>query len=308
MKAFLLLLIVPLFASAQSLEKARRLAADGNHREAADLLQPLVLSSKIDPTTTAQALDLLAPCLSKLDADDELEKALETAARNHSKDYHVLFAAAQAYDRLTESGDFVDGQFVRDVSGNFESGARDRIRRLQLLTSAASVSDAASPQERVEILWALYQTLTFDGRLEVGDFTKLTDISTLPGYGVDQSFYYYGNDDHYPCDTKGKPVFFSVPASWDAAKNDGERIRWLLDQIGRVAPGNAPVMGALWASMIHGSLRSNLADLSPDELRGLADDEAWTLTSAGTQRFHLPDDHAFLRLERTFLLSASDED
>ncbi len=32
-----------------------------------------------------------------------------------------------------------------------------------------------------------------------------------------------------PVDADGNPIFYQVPTSWDAAKNDGERWRWLLE-------------------------------------------------------------------------------
>lgn len=229
MKALLFfVLALPLLLPAQSLETARRLAADGNHREAADLLKPLVLSPKTAAQTTADALSALSTSLDVLDAGDELRETADAAAKLHPQDHRVLLAASEH---------------------------QQRIRGMQLLVAALSSSAKAPPQERVEVLWALYGALTARGKMGPEDFIKLTDITTFSGPASRDPFYFYRQDDIYPTDDSGKPVFFIIPASWDAAKNDGERIRWLLDQIARLAPGNESVMGAMWGSLIHASLR-----------------------------------------------------
>lgn len=224
-----LILLVPLLLPAQSLEKARRLAADGNHREAADLLKPLVLSPQTSAQAAADALRVLSESLAALDASEELHETADAAAKLHPNDHRVLLAAS-----LHQS----------------------RIRSMQLLIAALPGSAKAPAQERVEVLWALYQALTANGEMGPEDFTKLTDITTSSEPAGGDPFFFYRQDDIYPTDDSGKPVLFTIPTSWDAAKNDGERIRWLLDQIAHLAPGNESVMGALWGESIHDSLRT----------------------------------------------------
>ena len=228
MKLLLLfLLAIPLLATGQSLEKARRLAADGNHREAADLLKPLVLSPKTDTQTAANALRVFSTSLAQLYAYDEIRETADTVAKLHPQDHHVLLAA---------------------------SLHQPRIRRLQILVAALPLSTTAPPAQRVEVLWALFDALTGHSEMDADDFIQLTDIATLPGPDAsDPSFY---GDGTYPRDAAGHPIFFAIPTSWDTAKNDGERIRWLLDQIAGLAPGNTAVTGAMWARLIHPSLLS----------------------------------------------------
>ena len=252
MKALLFfLLALPLVLSGQSLEKARRLAADGNHREAADLLTPLVLSPQTDVKTTADALRNLSTSLGVLDAETEFRETADAAAKLHSQDPRVLLAA---------------------------SLNQERIRQMQLLTAALPSSAKAPPAERVEVLWSLYEALTEHSEMDPEDFPHLTDMSSVT---TGDPFSFYG-DGTYPRDASGKPIFFVIPESWEAAQNDGERIRWLLDQFARLAPGNEAVAGALWAKLIHPSLR--------------------ILTD-----FKAPADHDCLALFRAFL-RASNED
>jgi hypothetical protein len=247
-----ILLAIPLLASAQSLEKARRLAADGNHREAADLLKPLVLSPKTDAQTAANALRVFSTSLAQLYAHDEIRETADAVAKLHPPDYRVLLAASMH---------------------------QPRIRRMQLLITALPLSTTAPPAQRVEVLWELFDALTGNSEMDAEDFTQLTDVTTLPGPD-DSGPSFYG-DGTYPRDTAGHPIFFAIPTSWDTAKNDGERIRWLLDQIAGLAPGNTAVTGAMWARLIHPSLLSLSVETRAD--------------------------HACLPLFRTFLSASNDD-
>ena len=50
----------------------------------------------------------------------------------------------------------------------------------------------------------------------------------LPDY--DEGYFYYREYNGAPVDAEGKPVYHTLPASWEAAKTDGERWRWALAQ------------------------------------------------------------------------------
>ena len=68
---------------------------------------------------------------------------------------------------------------------------------------------------------------TRPGRCNCSRPLETTDENTLPDY-EDGWGYYRGQTRGAPVDADGKPIYYELPDSWKAAKNDGERWRWLL--------------------------------------------------------------------------------
>ena len=62
----------------------------------------------------------------------------------------------------------------------------------------------------------------------------LTDLKVLPDY--DDGWGYYRQSTGAPVDADGKPVFYYVPKSFEAAENDGQRWRWCLQQAVEMDP------------------------------------------------------------------------
>src|SRR5690606_32807508 len=69
-----------------------------------------------------------------------------------------------------------------------------------------------------------------------------TDISQLPDYDPRRMRAFRGFPDTIGGETRGaavdeagNPVFYQIPTSWEASKNDGERWRWLLEQVKKSA-------------------------------------------------------------------------
>ncbi|MBX3438595.1 MAG: alpha-2-macroglobulin, partial [Planctomycetaceae bacterium] len=136
------------------------------------------------------------------------------------------------------------GEFVRGNQrggGQFvSSDDRDRVRALQLLEQARKLlgdDNEATNAEKAEFYRRLAQAVA--QARQYGDAWKLqdlTDLSELPDYRENQRGWgRFGwqaqSQQGAPVDAEGHPVFYHVPESWDAAKNDGERWRWALEQI-----------------------------------------------------------------------------
>ena len=59
----------------------------------------------------------------------------------------------------------------------------------------------------------------------------------LPDYGDDYAGAWNGNAAGAPVTLDGSPVYYSVPESFQKAKNDGQRWRWALAQAVETDPG-----------------------------------------------------------------------
>ena len=62
----------------------------------------------------------------------------------------------------------------------------------------------------------------------------LTDLKVLPDY--EDGWGYYRQTAGAPVDADGKPVFYHVPKSFEAAETDGQRWRWCLQQAVEMNP------------------------------------------------------------------------
>ncbi|MDB6140246.1 MAG: alpha-2-macroglobulin domain protein [Verrucomicrobiaceae bacterium] len=293
------------------LARAAKLAAEGNDREAADLLKPLLADKTGDARVLAEALSLSVQCTTQLGEEAEAETIIETAAKTHADKWRVLAMAGTTMGRLQHGGTIVDGRFVRGnrQRGNWAtSEVRDQVRSLQLLLAArAQIPVTDDAQDRGDVLWDLYQAWAGNSG-QPWRLQALTDLKVLPepepGYG-----YRHQSDNGYPVDAEGNPVFFSLPASYETADNDGSRLRFALQEWGAVCPANAVAAKLLLANLAHAwfgvqpvnDLVSGHVEEDAAKPRGgittvhtLADDETITKLATGPKRFRLPADYAFI--------------
>ncbi len=135
--------------------------------------------------------------------------------------------------------------------------ARDRVRALQLMQQAMAI--LLLLRSRTAWMWAEFLLAAFTHGLQAmfrapWKLQALTDLTTLPdyeegnnnfGYGRGRSLTRgrrgYGGYEHYieprrPGAELRTPVFYTIPASWAAARNDGERWRWALQQTALADP------------------------------------------------------------------------
>jgi len=304
-----------------------RLVEKGRWREALtcyeDKLLPIADAKSGDDWRNAVG------CLSKLEEWTNYDSLLERAVAAHPRDAEFLIAAGETDDEVPHGGVMVAGQFQRGYGlpslDQTMPGAncefRDRVQSLQLFRQAVSV--AKSDKMRAEawsgISGALVQTRG-EWKLQT-----LTSLEVLPDW-----------DEAGPSgDTEGAPwsgdhpLLYDVPASWDTARNDGERWRFALAERARLDPPNAArsILGrARFAVSQFGSPiqsqgfnRSNTDFLSPingtvvqsipgnpaldvdSAQESLKDDECLAMTSDGIRRFKLAPDQHFIALYRSIL-------
>jgi len=300
------------------LNQAAKLARENNHREAVEVLKPLLADKDADGGLLARALKLAVQSDVALGEHDQAENLIEEAARIHPAQWRVLAAAGKALDSIAHTGRILDGKFTRSgfrgmwnarTPGLWASCLqRDHVRTLQLLMAArARLPADAGPQDRGQLLQNLFTAWSSNA----GDPWKLqvlTDLSTLPE--PETGSYGYGRSSRgYPVDADGNPVFFQLPASYDSAANDGERMRHALQEWGRVSPANAVAarlmlaeQAARWFGVhtvaeLTGN-RDNEDEASQHNsiaaVHTLEDDETTARLATGAKHFKLPAEYAFI--------------
>ncbi|MBL9143285.1 MAG: hypothetical protein JNM99_06335 [Verrucomicrobiaceae bacterium] len=307
-----LLGFTPLMAIEQpqtAFDQAEKLANDNNHREAANAFKAILERRDVEGRLIAKTLQRAVESLNNLDEAAEAEQVIETAAKSHADQWLVLEQAALSIMQLNHQGRWLNNQFMRSgQSGLYRDATeRDRVRAFQLLLAARKAMPAdASKADRGRLLATLIAAWG-DGR-SPSELLRLTDVTTLPDY--DESYPWQHQRDEargYPVDEKGEPVFFAMPASFEAATTDGERLRWALHEWAGVSAGNAVLAKYRWAERVQswfgvGTLE-NVFRAEADEsatrtsiaaVHTLAEDETTAKLATGPKRFKLPRDYAFL--------------
>ncbi len=147
---------------------------------------------------------------------------------------------------------------------------------------------------------------------------SLTDLDKLPDY--DEGWGYGGEAQGAPVDAAGNPILYAVPKSWIAAKNDGERWRWLLETMVEWDPSrrNDERLRGPASSNRNSVCKPSLNSVSacPNEqktirtkrrtrqafgLDTLGEDETIARLATGIKRFKLPDDHNYIKLDQKVL-------
>ncbi|HYF36354.1 MAG TPA: MG2 domain-containing protein, partial [Prosthecobacter sp.] len=195
--------------------------------------------------------------------------------------------------------------------------ARDRVRQLQLFDRALKAQPPDAPAQDRKALLEEVGSWFNDVSADPGaawSLLALTDLTKLPEYD-DQT----GLDDPaggYPVDADGNPIFFKLPTTWDAAANDGERLRWVMSEWAKIdaesryeAQQLQVELASSWFSVSTISrFGLRFADENEDEgqrragisaLHTLKDDETVANLATGPKRFTLPAEWAFLNLARS---------
>ncbi len=323
----LVFLLMPTPSPAQdaqaTLEKVKALSKRGNHREAADLGKTGLKAAD----ATAELLDATFQALASLNAPAEQEELLETTVKTHPKNWRLLMQAAVDFGSLEHTGLIVDGKFQRQTylyargRNLVQTELRDRHRALQLLEAAWKAQPAeATVSEKITVMSLLASGLTpshrYSGRglyesRVAWSLQHLTNIQEpLPDY--DEQSGLDAPAAGYPVDEKGDPVYFKAAESWAAAKNNGERILWLWQEMGKLHPGQKKdslrtfaEMAKAWFSVRtlgglglrfeadekEGAKREGIA-----ALHTLKDDETVVRLATGPKRITLPPEWNFMEL------------
>ncbi len=298
------------------LDNAEKEYAQGDYREAFDLYKTALLRGSYDGRRAAGDIGKTVDALQKLGKENEFDSFIENVVEVHSDDWRVQTAAAAQYRKIVKYGYIIAGEFSRGDhrggQGRFvDSSERDRVRALQLLLNAYELA-GRNRQDAKPVLDEMSLSI-MQGRDEnnAWKLQHLTDLEQLPDY-EDYRYDYYGHRGA-PVNDNGNPVFYSVPKSFAAAKNDGERWRYLLKEIASYSKNDKENSQWQWAEFLWEQFGVHtMADtpwfdnLDLDEetdreknifrLDTLSDNKTIARLANGIQRFKLPNDHNFIRI------------
>ncbi|HVT26568.1 MAG TPA: MG2 domain-containing protein, partial [Lacipirellulaceae bacterium] len=328
--------LVALLASAaiavgnqSSLEKLLKMRADGNYKEAYEGLSHVVLEE--NGTTgpdLVKAYNAAVACLQQLNRTDDIDAFREKAAEVRKSDWQVLAAVATSYLTCDHHGFMIAGEFRR---GQHRGGgrvvnatARDRVQALQLYRSAMTIAQAGDDKRQAaEMLRQFAEAIIYGN--QSWRLQSLTDLDKLPDY--EEGWGYGGSPQGAPVDEQGNPVFYAVPGSWEAAKSDGERWRWLLDTMVQWQPSLRNEERLIRARFLESQFgvqtlaqfrlllpEQTAADADKNDaktgtwaLDTLGENETIARLATGIKRFKLPDEHNFIKLYQQVIATTADK-
>lgn len=322
MKKFLLLsisacFILNLAASSQEnlYKKALNLKKAGNYKDALKIFKELVMEKEKDPRLVGNSLMRAIECMRSLNLRKDIDAFREEAIAKHKNNWRFLQTAAYSFSDQEHYGYMIAGQFERGYHrGGGEvvnSLQRDRTRALQLYSQAMPlVKKEASASEKYTFYQAFARAILYNrGYTEAWRLQYLSDLKKLPDY---EPGYYYGsyggNNFGAPVNPDGSPVYYFIPDSFEAAKNDGERWRWLLNESKRNYPRNASTVDIDFANFLRNQFgvqtmayygRNNSGGdkiNGPYAVDSLPENETIAKLATGIKRFKLPDEFNFIKI------------
>ncbi len=301
----LILWSLPLMAGVtEKRAQAQKLFDDKNWLESYELYSKLAVTKK---NVEAHCdLDQAVECLNRLRKIKRFDKLVEDAVKAHGKNVDVLHKAAVLYRNVIHDGYVIDDKFERDNQWRSRAkrvsvAEKDRIRSIQLSYQAMKLAE--KNEDRVifkRVCSDFANTFRFN-RWNNWRMQLLTDFTVTPDYDE----YQHENVDGAAVDGDGNPVFYYLPKSFENAKNDGERWRWLISQQGDKGKARlADLMRELFGVQTMQSYRHyfsrNLQD--DDKRKGimavhtLSDDETVAKLANGVKRFKLPDEFNYIKI------------
>ncbi|MDX1928596.1 MAG: hypothetical protein SFV81_18845, partial [Pirellulaceae bacterium] len=317
----------------QRMQRAKQLTEQGNWKQASDIYAKLALDPAVEGELAARALNGQVQCQMQLNRVDQLDETLKAVLAARPNDWQVLQSAAQLLMQTQHQGIVADQKFTRGYSqrngGVFiQTLEQDRLQSLQWYLVAiekAKQSGLADDSSKLGQLYLEFADTLILGRTgqQAWQLQAATDLTASPNYldldavGYAPARFAPANDD--------VPVTYSVPGSWEASVNDGQRYRWALSKVtGSKVTGKPEALAALrrWADFLNSqfSVETLQQDMwffqrpagSSDKeqvdgiaaIHTLADDEAIAKLSTGIKRFKLADE--FNPIHQYKLLAASE--
>ncbi len=293
---------------------AKKLFDDGNFKEAYELYEKIATDTKAGGQPLANDLAILYQCTQRMRYYPKWDALIEKIIAAHSNDWRVLQVAANQYKSAPKYGILIDNKFQRApqrMSGAARnSQERDRIRALQLLTQAMPLA-LEDPNKAAVSRFLIQFAQAWQNYQGAWRMQLLTNLEELPEYG---DGYGYGDGGQgAPVDRNNNPVFHQLPINWEAAKSDGERFRWALNQAGAIYPPQRVNTQFLWAQFLHGQFGvQTMQQYGPGiigrqvqedqetpatgryALTSLSENETIAQLATGIKRFNLPDEFNFV--------------
>ncbi|MEN6451092.1 MAG: MG2 domain-containing protein [Thermoguttaceae bacterium] len=309
--------------------KMKRQLWQGNVKEAYEGFRRLALNPKDDPNHVGYDLDLALGCLLRLNHADEVDALLEDAVKIHCRNWRLLWSVARDYQcipistgysspRIPHHGYLIAGKFRR---GDHRGGGRivnaferDRIRALQLMVQAMPLAMKDDNHAELADYLETFAQLLLLNRCDrqAWQLQTLSDLSVLPDYEEGWGWQWRDETRGAPVDADGRPVFYHVPKSFEAAGSDGERWWWCLQQAIEMDPKWRNEARMQLADFLRGQFgvetmvdrrfgRTTTDDIQQDEsgpyaVHTLGEDETIARLATGVKRFSLPDEFNYIKI------------
>lgn len=288
-----------------------KLHQQGNWKEALEEGKKLI--TEVSDAESGKDVQMVFQAMQRLNNWKEFDVTMEAAIQRHEKNGVALLALSDVYQNAPHDGSFIDNQFSRggqywQNGGQYANvQERDRVRAMQLGLSAIPLLDEKARVFAWQKVGGLFRYSS-----AVGGMLGKTDLSKLPEVSLDQRGY-HGGGGHAPVDEKDDAIFYQVPESFEAAKNDGERWRWSLQQRVVLDASQKVSCDMEWAQFLHSQFGvQTLQDyfwirgggsMDDEEQKGgimqlhtLKDNETICRLATGVKRFELPDDQNFMNV------------
>ncbi len=294
---------------------------DGNFKTAYVGFEKLLLDPDTDSMQVCNDLNYAVNCLNRLGRISEFDELIESAIDTRPANWRFLRVASQRYRSINHHGVAVDGEFQRGNRRNrgkyTNSYERDRVRSLQLLEKARELCEDEPAAERGQLLYEYASAIQSGlGSLNSWRLQIKTNLSWLPD--LEENYWRGYRNEGAPVDADGNPVLHRIPLTFEAAKSDGERWRWLLAEIERLQPHRRAELLSVYANFLHNQfgvqtmaqfrwMRNGLQqDDDQDEsgtfaLHTLSDDETIARLATGVRRFELPKQHNFIAINKEII-------
>ncbi len=299
-------------------EQAYKSYQQGNYKDAYEIYRKLALDPNDDPRLAGGDLSMATSCLQSLNRVEEIDEFREAVVGVHKNNWRLLQAAAANYLNEPHYGFMVAGKFYR---GNKRGGGnlvnannRDRIRALQLMVQAIPMAQKDDNHREGGAFFLSLADMLLAGHRgeEAWRLQYLSDLKVLPDY--EPGWGNYRETRGAPVDAEGKPVFHTIPKSFEAAQSDGQCWRWCLQQAAEFDPSLIDNARKQFADFLYQQFgvqtiadygwrfgRMQTDDTKTDEsgtfaLHTLGENETVARLATGVKRFELPDEFNFIKI------------
>jgi len=294
---------------------------DGNCKEAYAIFRKLALDPGNNRKQVGDDLAKAVSCLQRLNRRNETDELREEVINAHPDNWRLLCEAARSYFHATHYGYIVAGDFHR---GHHRGGGRyvnsferDRIRALQLMTRALEKSAGETEKKELARFHLEFARILmgYRGSQEAWRLQYLSDLSELPDY--DESgyrHYHHGPPQGAPVLPDGTPVYHRSPGSYQAARSDGERWRWMLNRAMELDPNRTNEILTTFAGFLQQQFgvqtiahygrffpvpNTDKKDKTGTyALHTLGEDETIARLATGLKRFSIPREFSFIAIYR----------
>ena len=299
-------------------KKAAKLQKDGNWKDAYQVYETLLLEKVNSGQGGADDLQNAWRCLSRIRQGKLVDGLLDKVVEKYPEDWRILSSAARVYNQIPKWGTIIDNEFERGSRSRggkqVNTQERDRVRSLSLMEQAFKVSAKEEDQKALAVFYFEFASAIGRRGNEAWRLQDLTDLKSLPDYH--DGGYYSARNVGTPVDEEGVPVFYGLPESWEKAKNDGERWRFLLTEVAEINLSRAGEAKYQWINFIKnqfgvqtmrsGGFGNFFGGRNPDEgkenesgtyqIHTLEETESIVRLATGVKRIKLPDEHNHINL------------